>query len=361
MTGNRFWNFVPATGTKPPEMLLYGPIASQKSWWEDRVTPAQFNQELAAIGDVPELVVRLNSNGGDVFAANAIYCRLRDMDAKITVKIDGWAASAATIVAMAGDVIMIPRNGVFMIHDPAMTVWDTFKAEGFEKMAQELKVIKQSIVNAYADRTKMKGEEIAAIMQEETWWTGDQAVEKGFCDSIMFESEPQTVVENARKVIVNSVPLDLSRFKTVPTMLLNSPAQGGLQNTATPKGGKEPMDGNEKITTASALEAAYPELVAEIRTQAVDGERARIKGIMDTAPAGYESIVEDALFKTPVDAGQVALKIVAAQKKAGKKYLERVAKDAADSNIDEIEPGGTPMGGGDDGKSIFDRAIEEVL
>ena len=131
MTENRFWNFVPATGTKPPEMLLYGPIASQRSWWEDRVTPAQFNQELAAIGDVEELVVRINSPGGDVFAAHAIYCRLRDLSAKITVKIDGWAASAATIVAMAGDVIQIPRNGVFMIHDPAMTVsLPSFTREG---------------------------------------------------------------------------------------------------------------------------------------------------------------------------------------------------------------------------------------
>lgn len=361
VTENRFWNFVPATGTKPPEMLLYGPIASQRSWWEDRVTPAQFNQELAAIGDVEELVVRINSPGGDVFAANAIYCRLRDLSAKITVKIDGWAASAATIVAMAGDVIQIPRNGVFMIHDPAMTVWDTYKAADFEKLAQELKVIKQSIVNTYAGRTKMKDEDIAAIMQEETWWTGDQAVEKGFCDSIMFEAEPQTVIENDRKVIVNSVPLDLSRFKTVPTMLLNSPAQGGLQNIdpKDEKGGKGTMD--EKINTVPALEAAYPDLVNQIRTEAVNGERERIKGIMDTAPAGYESIVEDALFKTPVDAGQVALKIVAEQKKAGAKYLAAVAKDAAASGVDGIEPGGTQLGGGDDGKSVFDRAIEEVL
>jgi len=359
VTENRFWNFVPATGTKPPEMLLYGPIASQKSWWEDRVTPAQFNQELAAIGDVEELVVRINSPGGDVFAAHAIYCRLRDISAKIKVKIDGWAASAATIVAMAGDVIQIPRNGVFMIHDPAMTVWDTYKAADFEKLAQELKVIKQSIVNTYAARTKMKDEDIAAMMQEETWWTGDQAVEKGFCDSIMFEAEPQTVIENARKVIVNSVPLDLSRFKTVPTMLLNSPAQGGLQNIHEPeKGGKQTMD---EIKTTQALEAKYPELVAEIRTQAVNGERARIQGIMDTAPAGYESIVEDALFKNPVDAGAVALKIVSAMKQAGKEHLAGVAADAAASGMDGVEPGGTPTGGADDGESIFDKAIKEVL
>ncbi len=121
------------------------------------------------------------------------------------------------------------------------------------------------------------------------------------------------------------------------------------------------MDGKEKITTANALEAAYPELVAEIRKQAVDGERARIKGIMDTAPAGYESIVEDAMFKTPVDAGQVALKIVAAMKQAGVNHLNSTAADAAASGMDGVEPGGTQMGGGDDGKSIFDRAIEEVL
>ena len=118
---------------------------------------------------------------------------------------------------------------------------------------------------------------------------------------------------------------------------------------------------DEKIKTVPALEAAYPDLVNQIRTEAVNEERERIKGIMDTAPAGYESIVEDALFKTPVDAGQVALKIVAAQKKAGVNYLAAVEKDAADSGMDGIEPGGTPAGGGDDGKSIFDRAIEEVL
>ena len=118
---------------------------------------------------------------------------------------------------------------------------------------------------------------------------------------------------------------------------------------------------DEQIKTVPALEAKYPDLVNQIRTEAVNSERERIESIMDTAPAGYESIVEDALFKTPVDAGQVALKIVAEQKKAGAKYLAAVAKDAAASGMDGVEPGGTPMGGGDDGKSIFDRAIEEVL
>ena len=100
-----------------------------------------------------------------MFAANAIYTRLKDHDAKITVKVDGWAASAATIIAMAGDTIKIPRNGVFMIHDPAMTVWDTFRAEDFEKMAQELKVIKQSIINAYSVKRERRLMKYPALCQ----------------------------------------------------------------------------------------------------------------------------------------------------------------------------------------------------
>ncbi|MCH5195936.1 MAG: Clp protease ClpP, partial [Oscillospiraceae bacterium] len=117
---NKFWDFKASAQTSSggnsaeAELILYGDI-SQTSWWGDEVTPKQFDSDLAALGDVDEIVVRINSGGGDVFAANAIYTRLKDHKARITVKIDGWAASAATIIAMAGDTIQIPANGVFMI------------------------------------------------------------------------------------------------------------------------------------------------------------------------------------------------------------------------------------------------------
>lgn len=358
---NKFWNFIPGTDTKPPELLLYGPITSQKSWWQDTVTPAWFNQELAALGDVAEIIVRINSGGGDVFAANAIYTRLRDLDAKITVKIDGWAASAATIIAMAGDTIKIAKNGVFMVHDPAMSVWDTFRAEDFEKMAQELRVIKQSIMNTYSMKTGKKPEDIAAIMTAETWWTGDEAVENGFCDELMF-TEAQTVIENASKVVVNSVPMDLTGFHTLPEkLLLNRPNNpGSLQDKNENKGGKQ-MEPKETITTVSALETAYPDLVAQIRNSAAEGERNRIKSIMDSAPKGFEKIVEDAMFTNPVDAGQAALNIIKAQKQAGIQAWGGMENDAQASHISDVEPGSTQMGGGNDGKSVYDRAIDEVL
>lgn len=349
-------------------MLLYGAISSQQSWWEDRVTPQQFNSELAAIGDVPEIVVRINSGGGDVFAANAIFTRLKDCSAKITVKIDGWAASAATIIAMAGDTIKIARNGVFMIHDPAMTVWDTFKAEDFLKMADELKAIKQSIVNTYAMKTNRKPEDIEQLMANETWWTGETAVENGFCDELMFE-ESSTVVENSSKIVVNSVPIDVSMFKTIPKQLLNSPHNpGSLINSATtpinkPQKEKEEPEMAEptnKITTVDALKASYPDLVATIQNDAAAAERARIKDIENLANGNYAAIATDAKFDHPISAQEMAVKIIAEQNKQGGSYIADRAKDADNSGANGVT-GAAEGAAGDDGKNEFDAAIDKLF
>lgn len=365
VTQDKFWDFIPATDTKPPELLLYGAISSQQSWWEDRVTPNRFNQELAALGeDVPEIVVRINSGGGDVFAANAIYTRLRDHSAKITVKVDGWAASAATIIAMAGDTIKIARNGVFMIHDPAMTVWDTFTAEDFEKMAEELRVIKQSIINTYAMKTGRDEKEISDFMSDEKWWTGDEAVANGFCDEIMFE-ESKTVVENANRIVVNSVPINIAQFKTIPKTLLNSPAgTGGFSDGIKPENKNhkeeehmEPKDST--ITTVEALKTAYPDLTAAIENNARAEERNRIKAIKDAAVDGFESIVEDAMFKNPISAESMALKILNEQKKQGGAYMANRAKDVADSGVNNVGAAAGVTGAED--KDPFNAAIDKLF
>lgn len=372
VTTDRFWDFIPGTNAKAPELLLYGPISSVKSWWVDTVTPAQFNKELDALGDVPEIIVRINSGGGDVFAANAIFTRLKDHAAKITVKIDGWAASAATIIAMAGDTIKIAKNGVFMIHDPAMTVWDTFTAEDFEKMADELKVIKQSIVNTYSMKTGREAEEIATLMANESWWTGDEAVENGFCDELMFE-EASTVVENSSKVVVNSVPIDISDFKTVPKSLLNSPHNpGGLVNSATPinkptqdkeKEEKQMADvENTTINTVDALKAAYPDLCAQIEDGAAKAataaERSRIKEIEDMAGGSYADIVNDAKFENPITAAETAMKIIAEQRKQGGEYLDSRNNDAEQSGANNVA--GSASENGNDGVNPFDAAIDNL-
>lgn len=354
---NKFWNFVPGTEEDPAQLILYGTIASAESWWEDRVTPKKFSQELDALGDVEEIVVRINSGGGDVLAANAIYTRLRDHKATITVKIDGWAASAATIIAMAGDKIQIAKNGIFMIHDPSMTIWNTYTAEQFEKMAEQLKTVKQSIVNAYTQRTGRDEEEVSALMSEETWWTGEEAVEEGFCDELLFE-EAETIVENGSMLIVNSVPIDITGFKTIPRNVFENKSttknrgKKKVQNKAEDKKGVQMSE----IKTVQDLEKQYPGLVTEIRNEAVEAERTRIKDIKNLEIAGFEDIVENAMFEKPITAAETAMKIINKQKQVGANYMAAREEDVKESGVKNVKHGS----GEEETKNKFDAIIDEM-
>ena len=119
----RFWSFRNSSETGgDAELVLYGSISST-SWWGDEVTPKQFSDDLKALGDIQALTVRINSGGGDVFAAFAIYNRLLDLrkkGVKVSAVVDGWAASAATVICMGAEKISIPAAAMFMIHDPAV-------------------------------------------------------------------------------------------------------------------------------------------------------------------------------------------------------------------------------------------------
>lgn len=361
----KFWNFVPAVPqeNKPAELILYGEIASE-SWWGDEVTPRQFGEELAALGDVSEIVVRINSPGGDVFAANAIYTRLKDNAATITVKIDGWAASAATIIAAAGDRVLIARNGVMMYHDPAMNLRGYFKADELEKQIAALAVIKNSIVNALALKTGKTEEAISEIMKAETWYTGADAVENGFADELMFEgNDVETEVQDASCVVVNSVAFDLSPFRSIPKALLNSrPARdGGGFTDIHQKQQKKESKTNMEITNVEQLEQAYPELVKQVRDHATAAERARIKAIEDLALSGYETIVDAAKFEKPETAADVAVKIIAAQKKQGEAFLTSREEDVKDGKVGEVGAQASEGAGGDGEENPFDAAIDRVL
>ena len=362
-SNKRFWDFrAAANENAAPELILYGDIASE-TWWGDEITPRQFTEELNALGNVPEIVVRINSGGGDVFAANAIYTLLKDNAAKITVKIDGWAASAATIVAMAGDVIEIPGNGVFMVHDPSIGLLGYFNETELVKVSEELKVIKQSIVNGYALKTGKAAEEIAAIMAAETWFDGKQAVDAGFCDRLMFE-EADTTVENAAKVIVNSVSMNLEQFPNMPVSLLNRLAAhtpGGFSNTKSktePKRSDQNMDGIKDIKTVADLKAAFPDLTKQIEEEATAAERTRIQDIEEVALPGFDAIVNEAKFTKPTGAGDLAKAIIAEQRKQGGKYIQDRDDDAKSSKAGDVGAGAGIEGAAD---KDDDKEIDAVL
>ena len=200
---NRFWNWVKneAEPAEPAELHLNGAIA-EESWLEDDVTPAQFRAELEAHpGDV---TVWINSPGGCVFAASQIYTMLRNHNGKITVKIDGIAASAASVVAMAGDETLISPTGMLMIHDP-MTLAYGNKTD-MEQTFTLLEEVKESILNAYVQKSHQSRETLSQLMSEETWMNAEKALELGLVDGILFadspapstQTEPQPVQYSAK-------------------------------------------------------------------------------------------------------------------------------------------------------------------
>ena len=208
MPTSKFWqvkNEVNGNG----EILLYGPIAGESSWWGDEVTPKAFAEDLESLNG-KDVTVRINSGGGDVFAAHAIHNQLIAHKGKVTVVIDGLAASAATIIAIAGDRIIMPSNALFMIHNPAIGLSDYYGAEELAKAVEALNTIKESIVAAYRKRCKVSADELAAMMDAETWMGAAECLEKGFVDEIQGSVSP---VLNGNSLVVNSVNFDIKHFK----------------------------------------------------------------------------------------------------------------------------------------------------
>ncbi len=190
----KFWNFVKNEDTDETELLFNGPI-SEDTWFGDEITPALFRDELNKVkGD---LIVWLNSPGGDVFAASQIYTMLRNHKGKVTVKINALAASAASVVAMAGDETLIAPTAMLMIHDPACFVAGN-KAD-MEKAIELLEEVKESIINAYEEKCHLSRSKIAKMMSEETWLNAKKALQLGFVDGILFAKEKQPAEEESEQ------------------------------------------------------------------------------------------------------------------------------------------------------------------
>ncbi len=201
---SKFWNMTVSDGVG--EVDLFGDI-SDVSWWGDEITPAQFKSDLDALGDVGELEIHINSGGGDVFAGFAIHKMLSRHKAHKTVYIDGLAASIASLIAMAGDEIVMPRNSMLMIHNAwAMTAGN---ATELRKMADELDKIDGVLRSTYVAKTGLDEAEITEMMANETWFTANDAIEKGFANTL----------EESVKIAASLDDKYFNRYQHVPDAL----------------------------------------------------------------------------------------------------------------------------------------------
>ncbi|WP_409336314.1 head maturation protease, ClpP-related [Eubacterium sp. F2] len=224
----KFWNWVrnetPDSFGSERTLYLNGEI-SDETWFGDEVTPKLFKEELD--DGEGNITLWINSPGGDVFAAASIYNMLMDYPYDVTVKIDALAASAASVIAMAGTKVCMSPVAMLMIHNP-MTVAIGDSSE-MKKAIDMLSEVKESIVNAYEIKTSLSRRKISQLMDAETWMNAKEAKKLGFADEILFadgespnsEEEPEMLF--SRKAVTDSLLSKLTPKKAAaPTIAVDS-------------------------------------------------------------------------------------------------------------------------------------------
>ena len=248
------------------ELLIYEGIG------EYEVSAKSFAADLKALGDTKEISVRINSPGGNVFDGCTIYNLLKQHEAEVTVHIDGFCASIASVIAMAGDKIIMADNALMMIHDPwsiAVGSADDFRAE-----ADILDKVKQSLLTTYEARTGMSRDEISAMMSDETWLDAEEAKTFGFIDESV---EPllaaASIKENIKGDFAKNVPMNymdkLTEKLEVPGAPVEETAEEEVQATAAP------TEGN---TNSGKGEQDMPE-------NKIDLEKVKLEGASDALAA----------------------------------------------------------------------------
>lgn len=355
----RFWNFNTLDdNSDTTELMLYSDIADRQEydWWtgemSSAVTPKAFRDEMNAI-ESNNICVRINSNGGSVFAASAIATMLREAQENgktVTCKIDGICASAAVLVALACDKIMIAESAYMMIHDPMNELWGLYNATEMREMADTLDTIKSGIVAAYVTRTGLTEKECEKLMSKSTWFTGKEAVEKGFADEIMFENNGEAVEDNIRNAFVNTISNEINLPKALKRV---------LENKNTEKGEKATME----FKNYSEIKTAFPEMVdkaeQEIRNsataEATKAERERLKAIDALAGRIDGAVLNEAKYgEKPMTADEVIVNAFKENKMIASGYMNLAKEDAKDNKGVKSEADGEE-------KTDEEKAEEEAV
>ena len=201
----KFWNWARDDNSSVRTLYLDGVIA-EESWFDDDVTPKAFKADLTSgEGDI---VIWLNSPGGDCIAASQIYTMLMDYKGNVTVKIDGIAASAASVIAMAGTTVLMAPTALMMVHNPlTVAIGDS---EEMQKAIAMLSEVKESIINAYEIKTGQSRAKLSHLMDAETWLNAKKAIELGFADGILDDEKKRLQTEDftyafSRRAVTNSL------------------------------------------------------------------------------------------------------------------------------------------------------------
>lgn len=316
---------IKAAAPNEAELLIYGYIGG----WENRA--AEFAKQVREL-KATTLRVRINSGGGSLFDGVAIYNTLKLFKGTTIVHIDGLAASAASIIAMAGDQRIMPANTMLMIHNTS--VYTEGNTQDLQKTALLLAQLDEAMLNTYVNRTGQTAEKIKQMMDDETWLTAKDAKELGFATEITDALEVAASVQD-KSIIINGVNFEgLSLDKLRSGILKNFTASSIKPPPATnpvaiflPK-----EEGAQAMLTVEALQkehkATYDEVYSAAYKAGQTAERARIKEIEELEALGHKDILAKAKFDTGATAADVSFLIMKAEAQQRKTHTKNVSDDA---------------------------------
>lgn len=359
------YNIVIDEGANAARIDMYGEVVCTRpvDWWTGEPLPGnfiaqdEFLKDLRTLEDKDQITVHINSVGGDMYAGIAIYNRLKGLAGHVTTINDGLAASAGSLIFMAGDDRKMHAGSNLMIHGAAGFVYGYYKAEDMQDFVKEFEAHNRAGINIYAERTGRDKEEIAALVAAETWMTGQQAVDAGFATEVITDQQVQMKLTPDRTaMVVNGYPVRCMGNipQSVPVMSAEEWAQVSAQhnNSAKPVQDNANTDENGgmnmEIKNLDDLRTAYPDLLAQAECAAqAKGcmeERARMQGIEDIqAAVGDAELVRNAKYgDTPMNAEQLAFAAIKAQAAVGATVLGGLLSDTQNSGAANVASVPTP-------------------
>lgn len=369
----KFWN-VASVGDDEGEITLYGDVVSRQpvDWWTGEpepglyIAPESFMEDLAAVKGKSNITIKINSCGGDLYTGIAIHNAIKGLSGHKVVIVEGIAASAASVIACAGDEVQVYPGSMVMIHGVAGLLYDYYTLADLKKLQKDFDASERAIAEIYHAKTGLEVDQLRSMMTRETWMVGQEAIDNGFADTLLTDEGPDVTLSADKKVLlVAGIRHDVKGFRHIPgtipidNSIHAAPAAG---NKPTGNGGENRKE--DEPMTLEEMRAQHPDLVAQIEQQAaanaITQERARIEAIDSIAASvGDAQLVRDAKYgENTCTAEQLALKAMQKQAALGAKHLKDAAADNADSGAAGV---GAAPNGGEEGSETDDKAKVDAI
>lgn len=373
---SKFWNVVTNNDTDSAEITLYGDVLDSlpRNWFTNEIiegqyiTPEGFMDDLAAVRGKSEVVIKLNSCGGDVYTGIAIHNALKGLSGHKTVIVEGIAASAASVIACAGDEVQVYPGSIIMIHGVSTMFVDRMTLADMKKAAKSIDAIERAIAAIYNEKTGIAEDTLRTMMANELWMTGAQAIDKGFADTMLSDNGiTASLSADKRMLLVAGVRHDVQAFHNIPKDIPISNEPDAEPVTAGNK------NQNQEVIqmTEQELRAQHPDLVAQIENAAMDrarpeaaaAERKRIKDIESIeAQIADRDLINAAKYgEHPYDAAQLAFEAMKKNAQLGREFLQNLNNDAAASgsaNVSSVPNGGNPDAGESETAKVMANAFK---